>query len=127
MDGQSGNRRSQLLIAVLWIDRAPVFCAGGLVPCRAAGVSTAMPHYLVELIGGIAATITTLGYVPQAIKSIRTRDTASISLAMYVMLAVGIALWLVYGILINSWPLIGANAVTLVTILVILAMKIRHG
>ncbi|MCA0399439.1 MAG: SemiSWEET transporter [Proteobacteria bacterium] len=86
-----------------------------------------MPQYLVEIIGGLAATITTLGYIPQAVKAIRTRDTASISLAMYVLLAIGIALWLVYGILITSWPLIGANIVTLVTILITLAMKIRHG
>lgn len=81
----------------------------------------------IEIIGGIAATITTLCWVPQAIKVIQTRDTAALSLVMYLMLAVGIGLWLAYGILINSWPLIGANAVTLVPVLIILGMKLRHG
>lgn len=82
---------------------------------------------LIEVIGSIAATITTLCWVPQAIKVIRTRDTAAISLTMYLMLATGVALWLVYGILIHSWPLIGANAVTLVPVLSILVMKLRYG
>lgn len=81
----------------------------------------------VELIGGAAAVITTLCWVPQAIKVIRTRDTRSLSLIMYVMLALGIALWLIYGLLILSWPLIGANLVTLVLVCVILALKIRYG
>ncbi|WP_284177882.1 SemiSWEET transporter [Rhabdaerophilum sp. SD176] len=82
---------------------------------------------VVELIGGVAAVITTLCWVPQAIKVIRTRDTRSLSLIMYLMLAVGIALWLVYGLLILSWPLIGANLVTLVLVVTILAMKLRFG
>jgi MtN3 and saliva related transmembrane protein len=82
---------------------------------------------VVEFIGGVAAVITTLCWVPQAIKVIRTRDTRSLSLIMYLMLAVGIALWLVYGLLILSWPLIGANLVTLVLVVTILAMKLRFG
>jgi MtN3 and saliva related transmembrane protein len=81
----------------------------------------------VELIGGVAAAITTLCWVPQALKVIRTRETKAISLVMYLMLAIGVALWLVYGLLIHSWPLIGANAVTLLPVLVILGMKLRHG
>lgn len=81
----------------------------------------------IEFIGAIAATITTLCWVPQAIKVIRTRETAAISLVMYLMLALGVALWLAYGVLIGSWPLIGANAVTLVPVLAILAMKLRFG
>lgn len=81
----------------------------------------------VELIGGVAATITTLCWVPQALKVIRTRETKAISLVMYLMLAIGVALWLVYGLMIHSWPLIGANAVTLLPVLVILGMKLRHG
>jgi MtN3 and saliva related transmembrane protein len=81
----------------------------------------------IEVIGMLAAIITTLCWVPQAIKVIRTRETKAISLIMYVMLAVGIALWLAYGLLIMSWPLIGANAVTFVLVMVILAMKLRFG
>ena len=83
--------------------------------------------YSIELIGGVAATITTLCWVPQALKVIRTRETKAISLLMYLMLAVGVALWLVYGLAINSWPLIGANAVTLVPVAIILGMKLRFG
>lgn len=81
----------------------------------------------IELIGACAATITTLCWVPQAVKVIRTRETAAISLVMYLMLALGVTLWLVYGVMIGSWPLIGANAVTLVPVLSILAMKLRYG
>lgn len=81
----------------------------------------------IELIGGAAAAITTLCWVPQALKVIRTRETKAISLVMYCMLAIGVALWLLYGLMIHSWPLIGANAVTLVPVLVILGMKLRHG
>lgn len=81
----------------------------------------------IEWIGAAAATITTLCWVPQAIKVIRTRETKAISLIMYLMLTVGIALWLVYGLLIGSWPLIGANAVTFVLTVLILAMKLRFG
>ncbi len=81
----------------------------------------------IELIGGLAAVITTLCWVPQAIKVIRTRDTRSLSLVMYLMLAAGIVLWLVYGLLIKSWPLIGANTVTLALVAVILSMKLRYG
>ena len=81
----------------------------------------------IELIGGLAATITTLCWVPQALKVIRTRETRSLSLVMYIMLTIGVGLWLVYGLAIGSWPLIGANAVTLVPVLIILGMKLRFG
>lgn len=81
----------------------------------------------IELIGGLAATITTLCWVPQALKVIRTRETRSLSLVMYLMLTIGVGLWLVYGLAIGSWPLIGANAVTLVPVLIILGMKLRFG
>lgn len=86
-----------------------------------------MSPQTIELIGSAAAIITTLCWVPQAIKVIRTRETAAISLLMYLLLAVGISLWLVYGLLIGSMPLIGANAVTIVLVLIILAMKLRYG
>ncbi|CAN1540437.1 COG4095 Uncharacterized conserved protein [Rhabdaerophilaceae bacterium] len=82
---------------------------------------------MIEVIGSLAAAITTLCWVPQAIKVIRTRNTAAISLIMYVMLATGIALWLVYGLLIWSVPLIGANTVTFVLVLTILVLKLRYG
>ena len=87
----------------------------------------AMSPIQIELIGTLAAIITTLCWVPQAIKVIRTRETKAISLIMYVMLAIGIALWLVYGLLIMSWPLIGSNSATIVLVLIILGMKLKFG
>jgi MtN3 and saliva related transmembrane protein len=80
-----------------------------------------------EFIGFVAAIITTLCWVPQMVKVIRTQDTRSLSLTMYLMLAVGILLWLTYGILIHSWPIIASNIVTMGMIMVILGMKLRHG
>lgn len=81
----------------------------------------------IELIGSAAAVITTLCWVPQALKVIRTRETRSLSLVMYLMLALGVALWLAYGVLIASWPLIVANGVTIFLVAVILGMKLRYG
>ncbi|MFN3482106.1 SemiSWEET transporter [Rhabdaerophilum calidifontis] len=81
----------------------------------------------IELIGSLAAAITTLCWVPQALKVIRTRDTRALSLIMYLMLTLGIGLWLVYGLLIGSWPLIGANTVTFILVVIILGLKLRHG
>jgi MtN3 and saliva related transmembrane protein len=81
----------------------------------------------VELVGTLAAVCTTASFLPQAVRILRTRDTHAISLAMYVVFSSGIALWLVYGLAIGSAPVIGANAVTLVFVLAILAAKIRYG
>jgi MtN3 and saliva related transmembrane protein len=86
-----------------------------------------MSSTLVEIIGIIAATLTTISWVPQAWKTIRTRQTRDISLIAQITLFIGIALWLIYGLAINSWPLIGANVVTFALIAVILTMKLRHG
>ncbi len=113
------SEREQTLVAAR---PGPRRLSGSAKPGYAAGMTAS-----IELIGGLAATITTLCWVPQALKVIHTRETKAISLVMYLMLAVGIALWLVYGLLIQSWPLIGANAVTIVPVLVILGMKLRFG
>ncbi|MDJ1159256.1 SemiSWEET transporter [Chelatococcus sp. SYSU_G07232] len=86
-----------------------------------------MPPAYVEALGSVAAVLTTFCWIPQAVKVIRTRETRAISLTTQVALSVGVVLWLLYGILHVSWPLIGANAVTLVLLIVILAMKLRHG
>ncbi len=79
-----------------------------------------------EGLGYIAAFLTTAAFFPQTIKTIRTRDTKSISLAMYVMFTSGIALWLMYGLLVESMPLIFANSVTFVLALTILILKLRE-
>ncbi|MBE2210726.1 MAG: SemiSWEET transporter [Xanthomonadaceae bacterium] len=80
-----------------------------------------------EWIGYVAATLTTVAFVPQAIKTIRTRDTRGISLGMYVVFTVGIACWFGYGLVLQSWPMIVSNVITFVLSATILAMKLRHG
>ncbi|MDZ4076155.1 MAG: SemiSWEET transporter [Hylemonella sp.] len=79
-----------------------------------------------DLIGYIAASLTTLSFLPQALHTFRTRDVSGISLGMYGMFAVGVALWLVYGLLLSAWPIVVANAVTLALALAILVMKLRY-
>lgn len=81
----------------------------------------------IELFGFAAATLTTLCWLPQAVRVIRTRDTRAISLWAQAMFAAGILLWLIYGLALMSWPLIGANAVTFVLTSVIITMKLRYG
>ncbi len=79
-----------------------------------------------EWLGYPAAVLTTLAFVPQAWKSWRTRDLSGISLPMYALFTLGVALWLVYGLAIGSLPVIVANGLTLVLALVVLALKLRH-
>lgn len=80
-----------------------------------------------EWAGYLAAAMTTLAFVPQAVKTIRTRDTRSISLGMYVVFTAGIAMWLVYGIALDSVPMILANIVTFLLSATILGLKLKHG
>lgn len=80
-----------------------------------------------EFIGYAAATLTTAAFVPQAWLVWRTRRADSVSLGMYSLFTLGVAFWLIYGILLGSWPMIAANSVTLLLAVFILAMKIRHG
>lgn len=81
---------------------------------------------LADLLGYGAATLTTLAFVPQALKSWRTRDLSGISLRMYGLFTLGVALWLLYGIMLESWPIILANAITLLLAGSVLALKLRH-
>lgn len=80
-----------------------------------------------ELLGGVAALMTTLCWLPQTIRAIRHRDVASLSLFTFAVFSGGIFLWLVYGILIGSWPVILANLFTLALNLAIVFQKLRHG
>ena len=82
---------------------------------------------LAEIIGGLAAMLTTASFVPQAVQVLRTRDTAAISLAMYAMFTAGVALWLAYGVMTTQWTIIIANAVTVIFASVILGMKLLEG
>jgi MtN3 and saliva related transmembrane protein len=78
-------------------------------------------------VGYVAAVLTTLAFVPQASRTIRTRDTSGISLGMYVIFTAGVALWFLYGVAIGAWPVIIANGVTFLLAATILVLKLRHG
>ncbi|MBV8975846.1 MAG: SemiSWEET family sugar transporter [Alphaproteobacteria bacterium] len=77
--------------------------------------------------GMVAAILTTAAFLPQVLRTWRTRSTSDISLGMFVAYVTGIFLWLVYGLLLGDIPLIASNAVTLVLSGAILALKLRHG
>ncbi|HCW32193.1 MAG: hypothetical protein UT55_C0060G0004 [Candidatus Peregrinibacteria bacterium GW2011_GWE2_39_6] len=79
------------------------------------------------LIGSLAAIITTSSLFPQVVKTIKTKNTKSISLLMYSFFLIGVILWLIYGLLLHNWPIILANSVTVCTSLIILTLKIKHG
>jgi MtN3 and saliva related transmembrane protein len=80
-----------------------------------------------EWFGYAAAVLTTGSFIPQAVMTIRTRNTSGISRDMYVIFTLGVALWLAYGIAIDSLPMILANSVTLLLAATILALKLRYG
>ncbi len=80
----------------------------------------------VDIIGYIAACLTTFSFLVQAIKSWRSKDLSGISVGMYTMFTAGVGLWLLYGIVINSMPLIVTNALTFLFALSILLMKLKQ-
>ena len=82
---------------------------------------------LIDLIGVAAATLTTLSFLPQVAKTWQTRSAADLSWIWLVSFSAGLALWLVYGFALGSWPLIAANGATLSLVLVILSVKWREG
>jgi MtN3 and saliva related transmembrane protein len=82
---------------------------------------------LIDLIGSIAATLTTVSFIPQVWRVWTTRHTRDISLTMYIAFTCGVALWLLYGILLGSWPIIIANSITVCLAGAVLVMKIRFG
>jgi MtN3 and saliva related transmembrane protein len=80
-----------------------------------------------DLIGSLAAALTTVSFIPQVWQVWKSRRTHDISLGMYLAFTCGVAFWLIYGILIVSWPVIIANAVTLCLAGAVLIMKLRFG
>lgn len=80
---------------------------------------------LTEIIGFLAAFLTTIAFIPQAYHSWKTRDLSGISLPMYSLFSMGLLFWLIYGLLINSWPVIIANVITLLLACVVLVLKIK--
>ncbi len=77
--------------------------------------------------GLVAAFLTTIAFLPQVLRTWRSRSTKDISLAMFAVYVTGIVCWLIYGIILNDIPLIASNSVTLVLSGTILALKLRHG
>lgn len=77
-----------------------------------------------EWLGYAAATLTTAAFVPQAWLTFRTRDVSGISLGMYCVFTAGVALWLAYGWVLQAWPIVAANFVTLLLAISILLMKL---
>ena len=80
-----------------------------------------------DVLGYVAGTLTTIALVPQAWRSFRTKDVSGISLRMYWIFTLGVAIWLAYGILLGETPMIFANSVSLVLACAVLAMKLRYG
>ena len=80
-----------------------------------------------ETIGTLAGLLTTVAFVPQAWRVWKTRSARDLSLPMYAVFTTGVALWLAYGIMIGSAPIIVTNCVTLVLAGFVLAMKLRFG
>jgi MtN3 and saliva related transmembrane protein len=86
-----------------------------------------MTWTLIDSVGTAGAVLTTLCWLPQALKIIRERETRSISLPATGLFTLGMAFWLVYGVALINWPLITSSIVTLALMLVILRLKLRHG
>ena len=80
-----------------------------------------------DLIGYAAGILTTAAFLPQVTKSLKTGKTQDISLSMYLLLVSGVALWLVYGLMIHSTPVIVSNIVTLALAATVLVLKLRNG
>lgn len=86
-----------------------------------------MPPILLEAIGFMGAVLTTVCWLPQAIKIVRRRETQAISLSAYVAFTAGLFLWMIYGLALANVPLIGASFVEFALAATIVALKLRHG
>jgi MtN3 and saliva related transmembrane protein len=82
---------------------------------------------LATVIGTAAGTLTTAAYLPQVVKVWRSRSVGDISLQMYILMVTGAFLWVVYGLTLMAWPVIIANAVSLLFTATILGFKLRYG
>jgi MtN3 and saliva related transmembrane protein len=77
-------------------------------------------------IGSIGAVLTTIAFTPQTYHLYKRRDLLGVSISIYSVFTLGVALWLAYGLLLHNWPLIISNAITLVLSMMILLLKIKH-
>ncbi|HXX09177.1 MAG TPA: SemiSWEET transporter [Pseudolabrys sp.] len=83
--------------------------------------------WAIDIVGATGAVLTTLCWLPQALKVIREKETRALSLPATAAFTGGVVLWLIYGLAIEDWPLIGSNAVTLTLMMPILSLKLRYG
>jgi MtN3 and saliva related transmembrane protein len=90
-------------------------------------IAVAMSWTLVDTVGMAGAVLTTVCWLPQALKIMRERETRAVSLPATSLFTLGIAFWLVYGLALTDWPLIASNIVTLALMLVIVGLKLRYG
>lgn len=81
---------------------------------------------LTDLIGTLAAILTTASFLPQAWHTFSTKDVSGVSLGMYSVMTFGVAMWLMYGLLLQAWPIVIANGITLALASAILVMKLRY-
>jgi MtN3 and saliva related transmembrane protein len=79
-----------------------------------------------EVVGMAAGTLTTLAFLPQVLKIYRTKSARDVSYLMFLIFSTGVLLWLIYGILIGSAPIIAANVVTLALAVVVIVLKLRY-
>ena len=111
--------------------RVELSCAGRVPgrfqagPAAVPGSRGAVVSAAVDAVGYLAGVLTTAAFVPQMWLTLRTRDVSGISLAMYSLFTLGIALWLAYGIALRAWPVIVPNVITLVLALAIVCIKLR--
>jgi MtN3 and saliva related transmembrane protein len=81
---------------------------------------------LTELVGYLAAVLTTVSFLPQAWHTFKTRDVSGVSLGMYSAFTAGVTCWLIYGLLMGAWPIVIANLITVALAGTILGMKLRY-
>ncbi|WP_282072837.1 SemiSWEET family sugar transporter [Polaribacter atrinae] len=79
-----------------------------------------------EVIGLIAAVLTTASFLPQVFKTYKTKDTSGLSLTMYIVFFIGVVLWSIYGVYIHSLSIILANSITAILALYLIFMKIKY-
>jgi len=79
-----------------------------------------------DFVGYFSAFLTTVAFIPQAYHSWKTRDLSGVSLPMYSIFSAGVAGWLVYGLMISSWPIVIANSITFLLSCVVLWLKLKH-
>lgn len=81
---------------------------------------------LIDSVGTLAAVLTTSSFLPQAWHTFKTKDVSGISLGMYSVFTTGVACWLGYGLMLQAWPIVLANGITLALAAAILVMKLRY-